>query len=297
MLDRLKRPSTPDIETDIVIIGAGPAGITAARKLKEKGLDVWILGSVYESQIAKAGGLKDVSSIPENTIGLDHVEKMIEEAKNDGVQHKTSLCTEIIFEKPFIVKTKYQNFISPKILIATGAKQVPLGFKGESDFLHKGISDCAVCDWGLFRGKKIAVLGDHEYTRRAAVFMKDHVPEVHLLWYQVDENIQEEGITFYSNVDNLVALGDETLMGLKFTSAQKEFEIEVEGLFVEGNPKPATKIFENTPIKLDDGYVVTDNNNLTTVDGIWAVGDVTGKTSNYDEAVSDAEKIASQIMD
>ncbi|MHA2252145.1 MAG: NAD(P)/FAD-dependent oxidoreductase [Candidatus Kariarchaeaceae archaeon] len=296
MLDRIKRPMPSDIECDIVVIGAGPAGITAAHKLKNRGKDVWILGSVYESQLAKAGALVDVTKIPEGTIGLDHVEAMMNTAKEIGVQNKTSLCTGIEVGDQFIVKTKYQNFKTSKVLIATGCKQVPLEFTGEASFLHKGISDCAVCDWGLFRGKKIAVVGNHEYTLRATKFMRDHSPEVHLLWYQQEEKIEEENIHFYSNVTNLEAKGTDTLEKLVFQSNAGSHEIEVDGLFVEGKPQPATKYLEDSGIDLKDGFVLIDGNYATNIKGIWAIGDVTGQTDKYDDAVNHGEQVVDKIL-
>jgi thioredoxin reductase (NADPH) len=296
MLDRFKRPTPQDISCDIVVIGAGPAGITGAKILKENGLDVWLLGSTYESQLAKAGPIMDSQRLPPGTIGLDYMEEMVKGATDSGVNHKTSNCTGIEMTTPFTVKTKHQNFRCSKILIATGCKQVPLNFQGESDLLHKGISDCAVCDWGLFRGRNVAVVGNHEYTLRAAKFLVDHTPEVHLLWYQKEAVIEEEGITFYSNVTNLVASGGETLENISFKSNDQEFKIEVHGLFVEGKPQPAVKYLENSEIQLEENFVVVDDNFQTSVKGIWAVGDVTGRTTTYDDAVSEAEQAARIIL-
>jgi thioredoxin reductase (NADPH) len=292
-----QRPTPPDINTDYLIIGAGVAGISLARKLKESGQEVWLLGSAYESQIAKAGALKNVTSIPEGTIGLDHIEDMINTAKEIGVNHKTSLCTEIEPSNPIVVKTKHQKFIAKKVIIATGAKQPRLDFEGEQDFYHKGISDCAVCDWGLFRGKDVAVIGNHDYTRRAAEFMKQHAGKVSLLWLSDQIDFEIDNVNIYTNVTKMVASGSEVLEDVSFDSNQGPGQIQISGLFVEGKPEPATKFLINSGINLDEnGYVMVDENFNTNITNIWAIGDVTGMTDTYDAALEHATKIANQFI-
>ncbi|MCE7734902.1 MAG: FAD-dependent oxidoreductase [Candidatus Heimdallarchaeota archaeon] len=284
-----QRPTTPDINTEYLVIGAGVAGITLAQKLKEKGLEVWLLGSAYESQIAKAGALKNITSIPEGTIGLDHIEDMINKAKEAGVKHKTSLCTGIETNDEIVVKTKHQKFIANKVIIATGAKQPRLDFKGEEDYYHKGISDCAVCDWGLFRGKDVAIVGNHEYTRRAAEFMKQHAGQVSLLWLSEKPDFQLEGVDIFANVNEMIAEGSDVLEKIQFESDQGKQSISVSGLFVEGKPKPATKFLEGSDIGLtENGYVNINSEFKTNVNNIWAIGDVTGKTETYDTALNHA---------
>lgn len=282
-----QRPSAPDINTEYLVIGAGVAGITLASKLSEKGLSVWLLGSAYESQIAKAGALRNVTSIPEGTIGLDHIEEMINTAKAGGVNHKTSLCTGIEVADEIVVKTKHQKFITKKVIIATGAKQPRLEFEGEQDFYHKGISDCAVCDWGLFRGKDVAIIGNHEYTRRAAEFMQQHAGQVSLLWLADKPDFQVENVEVYTDVNNLVAKGSEVLENVTFNSDQGEKSLQISGLFVEGKPEPATQFLEGSGIDIDNnGYVKINSEFKTNVPGVWAIGDVTGNTDTYDAALN-----------
>jgi thioredoxin reductase (NADPH) len=291
-----QRPTPPDINTDYLIIGAGVAGITLAKKLKEKGLEVWLLGSAYESQIAKAGALKNVTLIPEGTIGLDHIEEMINDAKASGVNHKTSLCTQIEPNDPIIVKTKHQKFLAKKVVIATGAKQPRLDFTGEQDYYHKGISDCAVCDWGLFRGKDVAVVGNHEYTRRAAEFMRQHAGSVSLLWLSDQIDFEIENVEIFTNVSNMVASGSEVLENVSFESHQGPGNVTVSGLFVEGKPKPATGFLLESGIDLNEnGYVKVNENFETNIPNVWAIGDVTGLTDSYDAALNHALKLADKF--
>lgn len=292
-----QRPAAPDIHTNFIVIGAGVAGITLAQKLKENGLEVWLLGSPYESQIAKAGALQNVSSIPEGTIGLDHIEEMIDKAKEAGVNHKTSLCTGIEVNDEITVKTKHQKFIANKVIIATGAKQPRLNFEGEKEFYHKGISDCAVCDWGLYRGKDIAVIGNHEYTKRAAEFMQQHAGKVYLMWLSSQPDFSLDNITTFTNVKNVIATGSDVLENASFESDQGYQKIQISGLFVEGRPVPSTKFLQESNIELNDsGYIVVDSKYMTNVPNVWAIGDVTGTSDSYDSALKHAVDLSSQFI-
>ncbi len=297
-----QRPTVPDIYTEYLVIGAGVAGITLAQKLKESGLEVWLLGSQYESQIAKAGALQNVSLIPEGTIGLDHIEEMIDKAKEVGVKHKTSLCTGIDINGDITVKTKSQKFIAKKVIIATGAKQPRLNFEGEKEFYQKGISDCAVCDGRLplFKGRDIAVVGNHEYTRRAAEFMKQ-LPgsissNVYLLWLSNQPDFNLENIIIFTNVKNINATGSDVLGNVSFDSDQGSQTLQISGLFVEGKPYPATKFLQNSKIELNEtGYVVIDSNFKTNINNIWAIGDVTGLSDSYDSALKHAIELSNEF--
>ncbi|MCH8905903.1 MAG: NAD(P)/FAD-dependent oxidoreductase [Candidatus Heimdallarchaeota archaeon] len=293
-----ERPTVPDINCDVVIIGAGVAGITAAKALKEGGVDVWLLGSHYESQIAKAGALRNVTLIPQGTIGLDHIEVMEKEAIDVGVSRKTSLSTGIEIDgDKVIVTTKMQKFRCNKVLIATGAKQQKLEFPGEEEFFHKGISDCAVCDFPLYRNKVVGVLGNHEYTIRAAEILLKNTQGVHLFWYnKTDLPLVSEGVKIYNGVDKIQAFGSETLESVTVTTNGIDEKIEIEGLFVEGNPVPNTGFLQQGQIRLTDGFVEVDEKFLTSERNILAVGDVTGKTSSFDEAFTDALEVAKIIL-
>ena len=292
-----QRPSMPDIETDYIVIGAGLAGLFSAIELRKKGKEVWVLGSEYESQLAKAGPLRQVTSIPEGTIGIDYILELMEKAKSLGVNHKSSVCTGIVTGERIEVSTKHQKFIAKHVIIATGAKQAKLGFEGEMDFLHKGISDCTVCDFGLFRGKNIAVLGNHEYTWRASKFMVPHVNKVYLLWYDQPLDKINDKVEIYSEVTDLVAFGSETLEGVKFSSNEGPHELSIDGLFVEGKPIPATDFLKDSPIDLDEnGYVKINVHYETSVPSIYAVGDVTGKSNTYESVLHEVNGLIKAIL-
>ena len=122
-----KAPSLEDVRTDLIIIGAGVAGITLAKQLQKANLDFWIMGSPFESQLAKAGELQN-TNLPEGTVGLDYIQSMMDEIKEMGVKNTTSQVKSIDIGEEFILHTFRQKFIAKKIVLATGCKQTKLGF-------------------------------------------------------------------------------------------------------------------------------------------------------------------------
>lgn len=290
-----QRPSMPDINTEYLIIGAGVAGLHIGTKLAESGKEVWMLGSPYESQLAKAGEILD-TDLPKGTMGLEHMEELLEMAKEKGVKHKSSNVVKISVNDNLLVETKRQKFFPKKIIIATGAKQKKLNFEGETEFFHKGISDCSICDFPLYNDKIVGVLGNHEYTRRAANFLVNKTERVYLFWYQNNDEPEIDERINLIKVNDVIAKGDEILTGVQVTTNNGTQDIELQGLFVEGQPVPATAFLREGEIELDDnGYVIIDDRYQTNISNIYAVGDVTGKTKNYKEILVEINKLASLL--
>ncbi len=289
-----QRPSEPDINTDYLIIGAGVAGINLAIKLSSIGKEVWLLGSPYESQLAKAGVLQN-TNLPEGTVGLKYIEEQIKLAKEKGVKHKSSLVEKISIGDSFLVETRRQKFYPKYIIIASGAKQKRMNFPGEVDFFHKGISDCSICDFPLYGDRIVGVLGNHEYTSRAANFLIDKTRGVHLFWYKNNDKPElDDRIELY-HIDSIEAIGGDTISSVRVNTSDGIREVELEGLFVEGKPYPSSEFLEGV-VELDDAYVVIDDDFRTSISNIYALGDVTGKTSNYTEVMDAVDRLFLKLI-
>ncbi len=285
------RPTPPDIDTDLIIIGAGVSGINLASKLADTGVKFWLLGSPFESQLAKAGVLEN-TPLPEGTVGLKFIEEEMENLKAKQISHRSSLCTGIeLTEGGYKVLTKFQNFTTKIVVIATGKKQKSLGFDGEADLFHKGISDCTVCDFPLYREKPVAIVGNHEYTIRAAKLMKQHTSPVSLLWYGSGNAPQLDGIDVFENVTNLSARGDEVLEEISFDHSSGSQVLKVRGLFVEGKPVPSLEFLSPLSLNAHEGHVQIDEEFKTSAENVYAMGDITGKTSNYEGALDHANRL------
>lgn len=292
-----KPPLLEDVHTDLIIIGAGVAGITLAKKLKEANIDFWIMGSPFESQLAKAGELQN-TNLPEGTVGLEFIQSMMDDIKALGVNSTTSQVKSMDIGDEFVLITFRQKFIAKKIVLATGCKQAKLDFPGEKELFHKGISDCSVCDFPLYTDRVVGVVGSHEYTARASELLAISCKQVHLFWYRSAEvpSVSEK-IVVHLNVDQIEAYGDETIEGVKIQISEKEENIQLDGLFVEGNPVPNISLVKDQGIDLTtESYISIDKTYQTNVENLYAIGDVTGMSKTYEEAKQQGIEAAEIII-
>lgn len=292
----LKRPTQPDVETEYLIIGAGVAGLRIADFLLDSSVDFWILGSPYESQLAKGGEIES-ESLPDGTVGLKFMESEINRLKAKGLQHKTSLVVDVDFtDTPKLVKTKMQTFKASHVIIATGAHQKRLGFPGEKEFYHKGVSDCAVCDGNLFRGGSIAVVGNHAYTLKSAKYLSKLAAKVHLLWVdvplaseKVDQLSEFPNITLYQTSTDLSVSGSETVEVISFSSNGETIELHVDAVFVEGQPVPSTGFLKDS-VDLDPHGFILHTNFVTSVPQVYAIGEVLTSPMTYDTIIKQTDE-------
>ncbi len=275
-------PNGELIHTDVVVIGAGIAGINVAKIIKEfTEKEVWLLGSPYESQVAKAGYIVDSDDVSSQKVGQQLIKEMFEETKGLGIKTKTSLVTEIEPQgEKVLSKTKFQDFISDYIIIATGAKQMNSLIPGFDDLLHQGVSDCAVCDANLYKNKKVALFGNHEYSLQSLKFLLNVVPDVYLLWEGENLSTTElplDKSKIYLGVKNLRIFGNEVVEEVKFESNKEQHSLKINGLFVESKPRSNSTIFQNLLEVTENGEIVTDQYFRTSAKNIYAIGDVTSK--------------------
>lgn len=301
----LRRPELPDVNADVIIIGAGLAGLTLAKSLHKSGKTIWVLGSPYESQIAKGGEIRESSHIPQGTVGLKYMEELMEDVKGLGINLKTSLVTSVDFKsQPMKISTKFQKFFGKLVVIATGAKQPRLNFPGEEKYFHNGISDCAVCDGNLFRGRNVAIIGEHKYTLKSAMYLHGIVKEVSLLWTKPKlsdsdwkrlKGFPQERI--FEGVESVEALGSDVIERVKFSSTRGAKSLEIDALFVEGKPIPNSELFKEE-VDLDHhGAIIVDDNHRVSIDGVfsddvYAIGDVTGIVASADGILDQVNSIS-----
>ncbi len=294
------QPVQEPIKTDYLILGAGVSGITLGRILAENGKEVYILGSPYDSQIAKAGIIEDSVKIPPETKGMKWIEQALEQAKNAGAKHRSSKAIAVKDEGSHIlVKTKMVDFHADYVIIATGAHQQTFGFKGEKEYFHKGVSDCAVCDANLFKGRNAAIVGNHKYTLKSARYIAGIVKNVNVLW--LNEGLPEgnphfqaltemENVKVYTNVKNIEVYGSDVVEGIKFIQDDIERDLNVHVVFTEGEPQPNTEIFSEI-VDLDEKGHVIVNEFQTSHPQVFAIGDAIAGEKSLDRALEDAERL------
>lgn len=293
---------------DVVIIGAGPAGLTAGIYAARDNLKTLILEKNYPGgQVAITEIIENYPGFPEGISGGDLTEQMYKHALHFGVQIKNGECCKIDFEDNFKILTlKHQDFkIKTKaVIIAAGARPKHLEVPGEPQFLGRGISFCATCDGAFYRGKTVAVIGGgdsaveeaHYLTRfaekvyivhrrdkfRAAKILQDRAfanPKIEIIWnaqpIRVNGKEKVESITLLDKVKNT------------------ELELKVDGIFVFIGWIADTEHFKGLLEMDDSGFIKADETCKTNIPGIYVAGDVrTKKLRQVVTAVSDGAMAA-----
>lgn len=271
---------------DLLIIGAGPAGLNAGIYAKRKGLDVGIIGKVTGGQV------RDTSSV-ENYMGFNYMTG--EDLVNRFLEHVKILELPILEE--YIVNVDIINpikkintesgkvYLAKTIIIATGSKTRKLGVAGEEEFRGRGLAYCAICDGPLFKNKKVAIAGGGNSAVEAAIDMSKIASEVvivHRGQLKADQVIIDkakdiENIRFMLNMQITEIVGEKVMTGLELKNKldEKELFLEVDGVFVEIGYDPNTDLFKDR-LKLNQkNEIEIDFKNRTNIEGVFAAGDVT----------------------
>lgn len=270
---------------DILIFGAGTAGLTAAIYGVRAGRSVAVLEEgIYGGQIVNTLEIENYPGI-KKVSGVDYATELFEQA--------TALGAQVMFDAPvsvektdiFTVTTKRGKTLEAKSLIlAVGAKNRPLGVEGEERFTGRGISYCATCDGAFFRGKDVAVVGGGNTAIDDALFLTDYCNKVYLIHRRQAFRAEEAKLAILKEKQNLEFVLDsvvETVEGedafngvtVKNTQTGEQRRIAVDGLFVAVGQVPATGIAKDL-VALDDyGYIVAGEDCKTSAEGIFAAGD------------------------
>jgi len=264
---------------DLIIIGAGPAGLTAGIYAARYKLNVLIIGKTLGGL---AGIAHEVCNFPsiEKISGAKLMLEMIGQTKKLGVEIKNEDVIEI--RNRFEVITSKSRYQAKKIIIATGRERRKLDLKREKEFVGKGVSYCATCDANFYKGKTVAVVGGGNAALNTALLLARMANKVYMIYKQskfmkgeklkIEEVIGSEKIKpiFSSNVTNL--MGKEKLEEIEINDKEK---IKVDGLFIEIGSTPNLEFAEKLKIKLEGDYIIVNKKQKTNIDGIFAAGDVT----------------------
>lgn len=272
---------------DLLIIGSGPAGMTAAIYAKRANLNVALLekgapgGQVLSTaEVENYPGFKKAS-------GYDIASNMFEHVLELGVEVKFE---EVIEVKDLIthkeVVTTSGTIETKTVLITTGAIPRTLGVIGEDNFTSNGISWCAICDGPLYKGKKVVVIGGGNSAVEESIFLSSistHVSIVQNLdrltadQKAIETLKSKDNVDFYFNASALEFIGSDSLEAVKILVDGKEIVIEADGVFEYIGLAPVTNFLENLSITNEHGYIEVNSKMETKVKGIYAAGDVTVK--------------------
>lgn len=268
---------------DIIVIGGGPAGLTAAVYARRANKSVLVIekGS-FGGQITYSPKVENIPGFAEVT-GNEFAEKLVEQAL--GLDAEVE-CAEVLEIKQGDVKTVVTdsgNFEAKTVIIATGAKHRMLGLDREEEFVGEGISFCAVCDGAFYAGQDVAVIGGGNSALQEAVLLSDLAGKVYLvqnLDFLTGEQKLQEKIAEKENIEVILGhtvnavLGDTTLRGIVIADGSgNQKQLDIDGMFVAIGLIPQNEAFGNI-INLDErGYVNADENCITNAEGIFVAGD------------------------
>lgn len=271
---------------DIIVIGAGPAGMTAALYALRADKSVLLLEKEnFGGQITFSPKLENYPSVMEIS-GSAFAEKMLEQVIAHGAEIELAKAEKITDMGEYkVVSTEYGDFEGKAVIIATGSKHRRLGLEGEEELIGSGISFCAVCDGSFFTGKKVAVIGGGNTALQEAVMLSDLCSEVIIIQnlsfmtgekklLQILEGKKNVRMIYDTVVTSLSSEGGELRsVSLRNTKTDESSVLELDGMFVAIGQQPENQPFASLTALDSQGYIISDENCLTDVKGVFVAGD------------------------
>ena len=292
----------------LVIIGSGPAGLTAAIYGARADLEPLVLmGSNFGGQLMVTSEVENFPGFADPVMGPDLMERMKSQAERLGAELVQDDVVAVNFKAyPFEVKTADKSYKALAVVVATGANPRRLNLDSERRLMGKGVSNCAVCDGFFFKGKKVAVVGGGDTAMEEATFLTKFASSVQVIHrrneLRASAALQKEAfanpkISFIWDSAVERVLGDSKVQGVSVKNLKtgRESELQLDGLFVAIGYDPNTQMFKGQ-LELDTkGYVRVRNETETNVPGVFVAGDV--HDFRYRQAITAAGEGCKAVLD
>ena len=290
----------------VLIIGSGPAGLTAAIYTARANLKPFVIEGEPSSTTDQPGGqlmltteVENFPGFPEGVMGPELMGRFREQAQRFGAEFLTEKVARVDFsQRPFRVWTHDKEFTADAVIVSTGAQSLMLNLPNETALVGHGVSTCATCDGFFFRGKEIAVVGGGDSAVEEATFLTKFASKVTIIHRRDelraskimrDRAMSNEKIDFKWNSQVVELKGTSSLEGivLEDTVTGERSDMDVAGLFIAIGHKPNTGLFTGILDMEDNGYLITKpGSSYTNIPGVFACGDVQDHT--YRQAITAA---------
>jgi thioredoxin reductase (NADPH) len=274
-------------ERNLIIIGSGPAGLTAAIYAARASLKPLVLaGITWGGQLMNTTEVENFPGFPDGIQGPELMERMMKQAKKFGAEVRYEQANIVDLKgDPKTIKTDENEYHAKSVIIATGAMPRKLGIPGEDKFYGRGVSTCATCDAAFYRDKVVTIVGGGDSAMEEASFLTRFAKKVYLIHrrdeFRASQIMQDrvkanEKIEIIYNTEVKEVLGEETVQKIKLfnNSKNNESELEVDGMFLAIGHIPVTEFLKNQIEVTEDGYAIADNDVETAIDGVFVSGDV-----------------------
>jgi len=275
---------------DLLIIGGGPAGYTAALYAARAGLDVLLLEKLSAGgQMALTHQIDNYPGFPEGIDGFELGEKMQQQAERFGAKTEYAQVNSVDFKgNPKIVYSSEGDYQARAVVIATGANPRQLGLRGEKELVGRGVAYCAACDGMAYRGKTVAVVGGGNSAVADALLLSRIAKKVYLIhrrdslratrvYHSQLEKAENVEFIWNSQVTELLQGDKLTGIQIQNTISGDISQLVCDGVFISVGRKPATELFAGQLVLDESGYIIANESTQTNIPGVYAVGDVRTK--------------------
>ena len=275
---------------DCIIIGSGPAGLSAAINLKTYNKSfLWFGNANMSEKVQKAEKVVNYPGLPELT-GQELASAFVQHKESQGLEITDKIVSSIYdMGGHYAVMAENQFFETESIILATGV--VPANqYPGEAEFVGRGVSYCATCDGALYKGKTIAVVSTAKRFEHEVEFLAELAEKVYLFPFYKDCEIEKENVEFVKKPIKEVKGGfrvEELSLG--------EDSVKVDGVFIMRNAIAPTTLLNG--LEVADGHIVVNRQMATNLKGVYAAGDCTGKPYQYAKAVGEGNVAAHSVVE
>jgi len=278
--------------SDVIIIGTGPAGISASLYTKRAGLKTTVIGKDYGA-LQKTDQIDNYYGFAETITGTELLKNGLQQAERLGVELVTAEVLGLDYDTQFTVKTSQGDYSAPGLVLATGAQRTAPRIPGLAEYEGKGVSYCAVCDSYFYRGKDVAVLGCCDYALHEAMELLPIVSSVTIV-----TNGETPGVAIPNDIKVITTpiqefAGEDTINRVVF---QDGSQISVAGIFIAVGVAGSSDLARKIGAQTQGNKIMVDDAMATNIPGFYAAGDCTGGMLQIAKAVYEGAQAGTQLV-